>query len=214
MSREVTLTQLRSWLLLFADRIDEKKETLTQLDIAIGDGDHGINMQNGMQKVRQRIAGMDDCADVGVFLRTIAMTLISSVGGAAGPLYGVFFLRAAKESTAGDTISLEQFAAMFEVGVAAIQQRGDAKLGDKTMVDALAPAADALAIATAEGRSTSEALADAEQAAKAGMFVTIELEAQKGRASYLGPRSIGHQDPGATSSYYLIETAAATLGRS
>jgi dihydroxyacetone kinase-like protein len=213
MAHSVTLTQLRQWMLLFADRIDEEKDLLTQLDAAIGDGDHGINMQNGMRKVRTRMEGMEDCQDVGVLLRTIAMTLISSVGGAAGPLYGAFFLRAAKEAEAGDEASLERLARMFRVGVESIQQRGEARLGDKTMVDALVPAMAALEAATGQGHNVGEALEKARQAAEKGMKSTIDMEAQKGRASYLGPRSIGHQDPGATSSYFLVETAAKVLGQ-
>jgi dihydroxyacetone kinase-like protein len=214
MPREVTLAQMQRWLLLYADRIDEEKDQLTALDAAIGDADHGVNMQNGMEKMRQRIEEIVECADIGVFLRTIAMTLISSIGGAAGPLYGVFFLRAAKEATPGDSIRLEELSRMFQVGLESIQQRGDAKLGDKTMVDALAPAIAALDSATEAGRTVTDALDEARRAAEAGMLATIEMEAQKGRASYLGPRSIGHQDPGATSAYLLIEAAAATLGQS
>lgn len=214
MPREVTLAQMQRWLLLYADRIDEEKDQLTALDAAIGDADHGVNMQNGMEKMRQRMEEIGECADISVFLRTIAMTLISSIGGAAGPLYGVFFLRAAKEATPGETISLEELSRMFQVGLESIQQRGDAKLGDKTMVDALAPAVAALESATAAGRTVTEALDEARRAAEAGMLATIEMEAQKGRASYLGPRSIGHQDPGATSAYLLIEAAAAMLGHS
>jgi dihydroxyacetone kinase-like protein len=214
MPREVTLAQMQRWLLLYADRIDEEKDQLTALDAAIGDADHGVNMQNGMERMRLRMEEIVECADISVFLRTIAMTLISSIGGAAGPLYGVFFLRAAKEATPGDTISLEELSRMFRVGLESIQQRGDAKLGDKTMVDALAPAVAALESATEAGRTVTEALDEARRAAEAGMLATIEMEAQKGRASYLGPRSIGHQDPGATSAYLLIEAAAATLGHS
>ena len=214
MPREVTLAQMQRWLLLYADRIDEEKDQLTALDAAIGDADHGVNMQNGMEKMRQRMEEIGECADISVFLRTIAMTLISSIGGAAGPLYGVFFLRAAKEATPGATIQLEELSRMFRVGLESIQQRGDAKLGDKTMVDALAPAIAALESATEAGRSVTEALDEARLAAEGGMLATIDMEAQKGRASYLGPRSIGHQDPGATSAYLLIEAAAATLGHS
>ncbi len=212
MPREVTLAQMQRWLLLYADRIDEEKDQLTALDAAIGDADHGVNMQNGMEKMRHRMEEIGECADISVFLRTIAMTLISSIGGAAGPLYGVFFLRAAKEATPADTLPLEELSRMFDVGLESIQQRGDAKLGDKTMVDALAPAIAALASATEAGLSVTEALNEARLAAEAGMLATIDMEAQKGRASYLGPRSIGHQDPGATSAYLLIEAAAATLG--
>ncbi len=213
MPREVTLAEFRQWMLLFADRVDEEKDLLTQLDAAIGDGDHGVNMQNGMRKVRARVEGMEDCQEISVFLRTVAMTLISSVGGAAGPLYGAFFLRAAKEFDSDSKATIGQLAVMFRVGVEAIQQRGEARLGDKTMVDALVPAMAALERAATQDYTVAEALEKARQAAEHGTTSTIDMEAQKGRASYLGPRSIGHQDPGATSSYFLIETAARTLGQ-
>ncbi|MCB9139235.1 MAG: dihydroxyacetone kinase subunit L [Caldilineaceae bacterium] len=212
MTRDVTLEQMQRWLLHYADQIEQEQATLTRLDAAIGDADHGVNMQHGAEKMRAKINDLTDCHDIDVFLRTIAMTLISSIGGAAGPLYGVFFLRASKEAGPGDVISLDRLAQMFLVGLESIQQRGHARLGDKTMVDALAPAVEALRLATDAGQSTTEALAVASEAAEAGMLATIDMEAKKGRASYLGPRSIGHQDPGATSAYLLVASAAATLG--
>ncbi|RIK37046.1 MAG: dihydroxyacetone kinase subunit L, partial [Chloroflexi bacterium] len=145
MGQEISLAQFRQWLLVYADRIADAEPLLTQLDAAIGDADHGVNMRRGLQKVRERLGdGGLHCEDVGSLLRTVAMTLISSVGGAAGPLYGAFFLRAAQESNGSAGVTLAQLAAMFRSGLEGIQQRGKAQPGDKTMVDALLPAVKAL----------------------------------------------------------------------
>ncbi|MGL4649901.1 MAG: dihydroxyacetone kinase subunit DhaL [Caldilineaceae bacterium] len=228
---ELTLVQVRGWLLRYADRIDECAPILTELDAAIGDADHGANMVRGMARVRARLTEpatdsggfpSESLADIGSLLRTVAMTLISSVGGAAGPLYGAFFLRAARdpnhankgkaeaaaEVVATQEVSVAQLAAMFQAGVEGVQQRGKAHLNEKTMLDVLAPAAAALSLAAEQGATLAAAVDAARAAAEAGLHHTIDLEALKGRASYLGPRSIGHQDPGATSSYYLIESLA------
>lgn len=213
MGQEITLAQVRQWLDAYAERIKGQELYLTELDAAIGDADHGANMRRGTHKVSERISDPESrYEDVGSLLRAIAMTLISSVGGAAGPLYGAFFLRAAQVDQEGSTISLAELAKMFRAGLEGIQQRGKAQVGDKTMIDALQPAVEALEAAAAEQRSVGEALEAARLAAEAGMRATIELQANRGRASYLGPRAIGHQDPGATSLYYLVETAAAILG--
>lgn len=214
MGQEIPLAHFRQWLLVYADRIAAEQNYLTQLDAAIGDADHGINMQRGMQKVRERLGDSGiQCDDVGSLLRTVAMTLISSVGGAAGPLYGAFFLRAAQNSNGSTSVNLTRLAAMFRSGLVGIQQRGKAQLGDKTMVDALLPAVEALEAAAKAGESVATALAAAQQAAEQGMKRTAGMQANKGRASYLGPRAIGHQDPGATSTFYLVAAAAATLGQ-
>lgn len=214
MGQEISLAQFRQWLLVYADRIADAEPLLTQLDAAIGDADHGVNMRRGLQKVRERLGdGGLHCEDVGSLLRTVAMTLISSVGGAAGPLYGAFFLRAAQESNGSAGVTLAQLAAMFRSGLEGIQQRGKAQPGDKTMVDALLPAVKALEAAAAARRPAGAALAAAQAAAEQGMQHTVEMQANKGRASYLGPRSIGHQDPGATSAFLLVAAAAATLGQ-
>ncbi len=215
MGQEITLAQLRDWLLRYADLIDERATYLTELDAAIGDADHGANMVRGMSKVRSRL--LDDvgsCADVGALFRTVAMTLISSIGGASGPLYGAFFMRAAKETNGNVSVSLGELTYMFRCGVEGVQQRGKANLEEKTMLDALEPAVDALEQAVISGHSPEHALTAASAAAQHGMEHTIVLEASKGRASYLGPRSVGHQDPGATSSYYLFATLADAIGRS
>jgi len=212
MSQQITLAQLKRWLLRYADRIDQEAPYLTELDAAIGDADHGVNMQQGMHKLRQRLLDMDDPGDAGLdvsgFLRMTAMTLISSIGGAAGPLYGSFFLHAARTAPHATTVDVTELANLFRSGLTGVRQRGKARPDDKTMIDALEPAVAALERAAANGSEVSEAMAAATRAAEQGMLHTIGLEARKGRASYLGPRSIGHQDPGATSAYLLIQTAA------
>jgi phosphoenolpyruvate---glycerone phosphotransferase subunit DhaL len=216
MSQVITLAQLRAWLLRYADRIDQQAAYLTELDAAIGDADHGANMVRGLHRVRQRLIDPGETyADVPGLFRTVAMTLISSIGGAAGPLYGAFFLRAAREPVGngaddGDptTVTVAQLAVMFRAGIEGLQQRGKAEPDEKTMLDVLQPAVAALEAAAAAGASADAALAAAAVAAEQGMKRTIGLEAMKGRASYLGYRSVGHQDPGATSSYYLFETLA------
>lgn len=214
MSQDITLAQLRDWLLRYADLIDDRAAYLTELDAAIGDADHGANMVRGMSKVRSRLLeDVGGCADIGALLRTVAMTLISSIGGASGPLYGAFFMRAAKESNGNASVSLGELTRMFRCGVEGVQQRGKANLEEKTMLDALEPAVDAMEQAVIRGQSPEHALTAASVAAQEGMKHTIALEASKGRASYLGPRSVGHQDPGATSSYYLFATLADAVGK-
>jgi phosphoenolpyruvate---glycerone phosphotransferase subunit DhaL len=213
MSQEITLAQFRRWIVRYADRIIEQEAYLAALDAAIGDGDHGSNMVHGMTKVLDRLDhDASSEQDIGALLRTVAMTLISNIGGAAGPLYGAFFLRAAKAAGNHSAITLAQLAHMFHSGFDGVQQRGKAELNEKTMLDALYPAVVALDKAATAGVTVRAALTLAQQAAEAGMKQTIMLQASKGRASYLGPRSVGHQDPGATSSYYLFETAVPTLG--
>ena len=211
MNQEITLAQFEHWLHAYIDRIVEQEAYLTELDAAIGDADHGANLVRGWSKVRTWLeAESESYPDVSTLLRTVAMTLISNVGGAAGPLYGAFFLRAAKDA-GGEAVNLVQLAQMFCSGLEGVQQRGKAQLGEKTMIDAMHPAVTALKMAAQDGASIEEALTAAQRAAEAGMVHTIDLEATKGRASYLGPRSIGHQDPGATSTYFLFETASAVL---
>lgn len=213
MSQEITLAQFRRWIVRYADRIIAQEAYLAALDAAIGDGDHGSNMVHGMTKVLDRLDhDASSEQDIGALLRTVAMTLISNIGGAAGPLYGAFFLRAAKTAGNHSAITLVQLAHMFHSGFDGVQQRGKAELNEKTMLDTLYPAVVALDKAAKAGVTVRAALTLAQQAAEAGMQQTILLQASKGRASYLGPRSIGHQDPGATSSYYLFETAVPTLG--
>ena len=211
MAQEITTKQLRKWLLAYATRIIENEAQLTELDTAIGDADHGVNMRRGMDILQKRLQEKEQAEEISAFLRSVAMTLISGVGGAAGPLYGTFFLRAATSPTNGSSIDLVQLTQMFRYGLDGLQQRGKAQADDKTMIDTIQPAVEALEAAVAAQQSAAVALAAARQAAHLGMKHTIEIEARKGRASYLGPHSIGHQDPGATSAYFLFETAAEVL---
>ncbi|NBC18425.1 MAG: dihydroxyacetone kinase subunit L [Bacteroidetes bacterium] len=206
-----TLDDVLAWLRAYADKIAEEKQYLTKLDSAIGDADHGVNMNRGFQAAME---ALDDKAPASIdkALNTVAMTLISKTGGASGPLYGTFFMRAGSAVKGQETIDVSDWASMMDAGLQGVIQRGKAEVGDKTMVDALTPAVEALQQAAEDGDDWGDALAAAAEAAHDGMEATIPLIAKKGRASYLGERSKGHQDPGATSSYYLMETAAAALG--
>ena len=203
----MTAEQVRTWIRRFADEVAEHRMELVRLDSAIGDGDHGTNMDRGMKKAVEKLDGTDG-GDIGADLKAVGMALVSSVGGAAGPLYGTLFLQMGSATTGKDELDLDGWTAAVEAGVKGVQARGKAEPGDKTMVDALLPALDALH----EGGDLGDALKRSADAAEEGMKATIPLEARKGRASYLGPRSVGHQDPGATSSYLLLRTAAETLG--
>lgn len=188
MAQEITTNQLRKWLLAYAARIIENEDHLTKLDTAIGDADHGVNMRRGMGKLQERLRDEGHSEDVSAFLRSVAMTLISGVGGAAGPLYGTFFLRAATSPTNGSSVDLEQLTQMFRYGLDGLQQRGKAQADDKTMIDTIQPAVEAMEAALAAHQSAAVVLAAARQAALLGMKRTIEIEARKGRASYLGPQ--------------------------
>ena len=195
----------------YADVIAEHKEELTRLDSAIGDADHGINMDRGMQAALSKLDGSAP-GDVGALLKTVGMTLVSTVGGAGGPLYGTLFLQLGIATSGKETIEADDWGGALDAAVAGVQARGKAELEDKTMIDALAPARDAYRAATEDGMPFAEALRRAEAAAESGMVATIPLVARKGRASYLGERSAGHQDPGATSSWLLMKTVADTWG--
>jgi dihydroxyacetone kinase-like protein len=190
----------------FAASMQEHREELVRLDTAIGDGDHGTNMDRGMRKALEKL-GASDQADAGAVLKTVAMALVSSVGGAAGPLYGTLLLQMGTAMAGRDDVDLETYAAAWRKGVEGVQARGKAEPGDKTMVDALLPALQALEQAS----DLDSALQDAASAAEQGMRDTMPLTARKGRASYLGERSKDHQDPGATSTYYLCQTAVEAL---
>jgi len=195
------------WIRRYAAVVAENKAYLTELDSAIGDADHGINMDRGFKAVLEKLEGLQ-ARDVGATFKAVGMTLISKVGGAAGPLYGTFFLQLGTVTTGKEAIALDEFVAALEAGIAGIQRLGKAEPGDKTMVDALLPARDAIKAAAADGASVGLAVGKAAEAAEAGMIATVPLVARKGRASYLGERSAGHQDPGATSSYLLLKCAA------
>ncbi|HEY6696032.1 MAG TPA: dihydroxyacetone kinase subunit DhaL [Solirubrobacteraceae bacterium] len=203
----MTAEQVRDWIRRFADVVAEHRMELVRLDTAIGDGDHGTNMDRGMKKAVEKLDGTEG-GDIGADLKAVGMALVSSVGGAAGPLYGTLFLQMGSATAGKDELDLDGWTAAVEAGVKGVQSRGKAEPGDKTMIDAWLPALDALR----EGGDLGEALARAADAAEEGMKATTPMEARKGRASYLGPRSVGHQDPGATSSYLLLRVAAETLG--
>ncbi|MBM4424884.1 MAG: dihydroxyacetone kinase subunit L [Chloroflexi bacterium] len=197
------------WIKAYADAIAANKDYLTQLDSDIGDADHGVNMHRGFQAALTKLPGVAD-KDIGTILKTVGMTLVSTVGGAGGPLYGTLFMQMGAATPSKQELTLADWATALEAGINGVIMRGKAQLGDKTMVDALTPALAAIKEATANSASLSGALQQSAQAAEQGMKDTIPLVARKGRASYLGERSAGHQDPGATSSHLLLKTAADT----
>jgi dihydroxyacetone kinase-like protein len=201
----ISAADLARFLSTFADRITAARDELTRLDSAIGDADHGINMDRGMTAVRSLVPTLE-AEGPGALLKQTGMKLISTVGGASGPLYGTFFLRAG--TALGDTadVTPEQLAAALRAGADGVAARGRAEPDDKTMVDAMAPAVTALEGGTASPEAWREALAEAARAAAEGRDRVTPLVARKGRASYLGERSAGHQDPGATSTTILFES--------
>ncbi len=202
--------QILQWLQAFATEIEQNKDYLTQLDAAIGDADHGMNMSRGFQKATASLASVAD-KDIGTILKTVSMTLISSVGGASGPLYGTFFLRASTVITGKHELTEEDMLEMLQAGLDGVLQRGKAQLGDKTMIDVLSPAVTAFSQAVGEGKGMHEAMQLAVAKAEQSMKNTIPMIAKKGRASYLGERSVGNQDPGATSSYLMLKCLLETL---
>lgn len=207
----VDVAALQSWLGLFAEEVATNRDLLTRLDSAIGDADHGANLDRGMSAVVAALEKAPPETPAALF-KTTGMTLVSTVGGASGPLYGTFFLRMAGSVGEAGSLDAAGFAAALRAGVDGVVARGRAQAGDKTMYDALAPACDALDDAVADGAPLSTGLSAAGEAADAGRDATIPMLARKGRASYLGERSVGHQDPGATSAALLVATAAQALG--
>ena len=205
---EITAGGVADWVRGFAAAVAEAKDELTALDSAIGDADHGINMDRGMKAVVEKLDA-DQPGDVPALMKAVGKTLISKVGGAGGPLYGTLFLQFG-QAAPPDGMTPDDFAACLDAAVAGVQSRGKAEPGDKTMIDALLPAGDALRAALADGAGFGAALGRAADAAEEGARATIPLVARKGRASYLGERSAGHQDPGATSSALLVRCAART----
>jgi dihydroxyacetone kinase-like protein len=205
----VTHAQAVDWIRRFAAAVSENRAELVRLDTAIGDGDHGTNMDRGMRKALEKLDGLSD-EDIGATLKAVGMALVSSVGGAAGPLYGTLFLQMGTASAGRTALDTEGWAAALEAGLQGLQSRGKAEVGDKTMIDALAPAVEALK--GASGDDEAEALRRSADAAWQGVESTIPLVARKGRASYLGERSAGHQDPGATSLHLLLRSAAEAVG--
>ena len=211
----VSLDQLVRWLARFRDLVTEKQSYLTELDSAIGDADHGSNMTRGMTAVMEKIGASQSAGTpataVDELFKSVGMTLVTSVGGASGPLYGTFFLRFGM--TAGAVTSLDGAAlsAALRAGLGGVVARGKAEAGDKTMFDAMAPALDALDASLADGDDCAAAASAAFIAAEAGRDATEPLTARKGRASYLGERSAGHIDPGATSTALLFEALAGAI---
>lgn len=206
----ITKEQILEWLYAYRQVLAENKEYLTELDAAIGDADHGINMDRGFAAVEKKLPTVED-KDIGTILKTAGMALVSTVGGAGGPLYGTFFMRAGMAVAGKDELDADDVLAAFEAAIEGVKMRGKATTGEKTMLDALVPALDAMKQSFANGADIHTAIEAATLAAEEGMKATIPMLATKGRASYLGERSIGHQDPGATSSYLMLKTAAATF---
>lgn len=202
---------VRAWVRLFAEEVAGHRELLTSLDAAIGDADHGANLDRGTAAAAAALP--EDETRPAVLLKSVGMTLVSTVGGASGPLYGTLFLRMAASAGEVDLLDGLAFARALRAGLEGVVARGRAQAGDKTMYDALAPACDALEQALNAGEDLRAALSRAVVAADAGRDATIPMLARKGRASYLGERSVGHQDPGATSAAMLVSTAARVLAR-
>ncbi|WP_437628013.1 dihydroxyacetone kinase subunit DhaL [Sorangium sp. So ce1151] len=213
---------IAAWLERAADELEREKMFLTELDAPIGDSDHGVNMARGFTAVRGRLDTLDR-GDIGALLRDVGMILLSTVGGASGPLYGTLFRDAGQKAAGAAALDLAALTACLEAGLEGVRRRGKAAPGEKTMVDALVPAVDALRAAQSAplpagarsaggGASLADALARAAEAARSGAEATVPLIARKGRASYLGERSAGHQDPGATSCWFLLRSLAATAG--
>jgi dihydroxyacetone kinase-like protein len=211
MTEELATAVLDQWVRQFAALVAEQREYLTELDSAIGDADHGANMDRGLKAA---VAALDEThpATPGAVLSKVGITLVSTVGGASGPLYGTFFMRMGASFGDVEAATPAQLAAALRAGLDGVVARGKAEPGDKTMYDALAPAIDALDTALADEKPLGTALSAAKAAAEAGRDATTPLVARKGRASYLGERSVGHQDPGATSTALLMAALSATAG--
>jgi dihydroxyacetone kinase-like protein len=208
---DISTDGLTAWVREFARAVHEQRDHLTELDSAIGDADHGSNMDRGLAAA---VAALDAAPPdtAGALLKKVGTTLVSTVGGASGPLYGTLFLRMGATLGDGRSTTAEQLAAALRAGLDGVAARGRAEPGDKTMLDALAPAVEALEASVASGAALPDGLRAAQAAAAQGRDATIPLQARKGRASYLGERSIGHQDPGATSVELLVAAAATALG--
>jgi phosphoenolpyruvate---glycerone phosphotransferase subunit DhaL len=210
MADHATTADLDAWVRRFAALVSENKDYLTELDAAIGDADHGSNLDRGMTAA---VAALDELGPTaaGPLFSKVGMTLVSTVGGASGPLFGTLFLRMGTSLGDADSADAGQVAAALRAGLDGVEARGKAQPGDKTMYDALSPAVDALDKAVGEGADLGEGLGRASNAAAEGRDATIPMLARKGRASYLGERSVGHQDPGATSVALLLQAAADTI---
>ena len=205
----ITRDDVINWLNACGRVLAENKDYLTQLDSDIGDADHGANMDRGFKSVLAKLPTVAD-KDIGTLFKSVGMTLVSTVGGASGPLYGTFFMQAGTSAANKMELSAADWAAALESALNGVIARGKASPGDKTMVDALTPALNAFKQAMTDGIDLGECLRRSAAGAEQGMKDTIPLVARKGRASYLGERSAGHQDPGATSSFLILKAAVDT----
>ncbi|MDO5677038.1 MAG: dihydroxyacetone kinase subunit DhaL [Propionibacteriaceae bacterium] len=208
-ANELTLDDLAEWLRRYAQIVDENKAYLTELDSAIGDADHGANMARGTAAV---VTTLDQAQSIDALLKKAGMTLVSTVGGTSGPLYGTLLMKMGMATGQRIALHPDEFGKAFRAGVEGVIARGKTELGDKTMIDALVPSIDAFDAALADGAGLHDAVDSAQQSAAAGRDATIPMVARKGRASYLGERSAGHLDPGATSATYLWDALADLLG--
>lgn len=207
----LTKQQVVDWLMRCGEVFTRQRDFLTRLDTEIGDADHGLNMNRGFNKVVEKLPSVAD-KDIGFILKNTGMTLLSSVGGASGPLFGTFFLRAAQAANAKQSLDLAELHQMMQEGVEGVVMRGKAEPGDKTMCDVWWPVVESLGQSAQQQSSVAEALLRASERAEQAVEGTIIMQARKGRASYLGERSIGHQDPGATSVMLMIKTLAEVAG--
>ena len=210
MTETITTPQLLQALESMCDTIEDEKEYLSELDGAIGDGDHGVNMAKCFREVKKKLAE-SSAEEIGTLFKEVGMVVLNSVGGAMGALYGTFFLKLAQESAGKAEVSLSDLVAMFQTGEQGILELGKANPGDKTLIDTLSPAVRAIEAAAKEGKTLAAALTDLEQAAKQGMESTKDMLAKIGRASRLGTRTIGHQDAGATSCYFILRSLASAI---
>jgi len=208
----LTKQQVGDWLMRCGEVFTQQRDFLTQLDTEIGDSDHGLNMNRGFNKVVEKLPSVAD-KDIGFILKNTGMTLLSSVGGASGPLFGTFFIRAAQSANAKQSLDLAELHQMMQEGVEGVVMRGKAEPGDKTMCDAWWAVVESLGQSAQQQLSVAEALQRASERAEQAVESTITMQARKGRASYLGERSIGHQDPGATSVMLMMKTLAAVAGQ-
>jgi dihydroxyacetone kinase-like protein len=203
----ITTEDVLRWMRQSAQVFHEQRDYLTQLDAPIGDADHGTNMDRGFHAVLTKLPALDGM-DIGSILKTVGTTLVSTVGGASGPLYGTAFLRAGIATAGKHELDESDLVEMLQAALEGVRARGKAQPGEKTLLDALTPALDAAREARDRGLGLAQLLRRAAEAAEAGMRATTPMLATKGRASYLGERSIGHQDPGATSCWLLLKTLA------
>ncbi|MBP1131960.1 MULTISPECIES: dihydroxyacetone kinase subunit DhaL [unclassified Serratia (in: enterobacteria)] len=208
----LTKQQVVDWLMRCGEVFTQQRDFLTQLDTEIGDADHGLNMNRGFNKVVEKLPSVAD-KDIGFILKNTGMTLLSSVGGASGPLFGTFFIRAAQAANAKQSLDLAELHQMVQEGVDGVVMRGKAEPGDKTMCDAWWAVVESLGQSAQQQLSVAEALQRAGERAEQAVESTITMQARKGRASYLGERSIGHQDPGATSVMLMMKTLAEVAGQ-